>query len=190
MNDNLEIAVNFYSLRGIIDVTSIRWLDPVLYDTPADNTLNYQRDKQMLNEEDKSTKLVADLSRVCELEDSQQEWRFPTYDTLPKGSLDFLKKFRSCFMVKEVEFAHVDILVLKVQLLATRKGEIPYNKMLGIGVKVMDYDAECTNEVKKVGLLIERHCDLELRVGDLVVLYLSKSSITTNNSNNNSISKK
>ncbi len=47
--------------------------------------------------------------------------------------------------------------------------------MLGIGVKVVREEEECTREVKKVGLMIERHTDLELRVGDTLIFYLSKS---------------
>ncbi len=35
----------------------------------------------------------------------------------------------------------------------------------------MGPEAECTNEVKKVGFVIERHADLELRLGDLLVFY-------------------
>jgi hypothetical protein len=32
------------------------------------------------------------------------------------------------------------------------------------------------NEVKRLGLLIDRYVDLELRVGDLLVLYISRAS--------------
>ncbi len=186
VGDNLELAVNYYSLRGLVNVESIQWLPLTGCDTPVEeNVLTYQREKKMLTIEDKSTKLIADLSRICELEDSQPEWRSLKYEPLPEGHTQFLKLLEPFFIVKDMEYSNVDILVLKVHLLAAQKGNfapnqrgigvVPY-KAMGIGVKIVDYDDECTNEVKRTGLLIERHCDLELRVGDLLILYVSKAT--------------
>lgn len=44
-----------------------------------------------------------------------------------------------------------------------------------MGVRVVGKDEECTNEVKRLGLAIERHADVELRIGDLLIFYYSKS---------------
>lgn len=58
-----------------------------------------------------------------------------------------------------------------------------YNPYLGIPIVVKDShllnkdDSSCiTNEVKKLGLLIDRYVDLELRVGDTLVIYISRGS--------------
>jgi hypothetical protein len=45
---------------------------------------------------------------------------------------------------------------------------------IGVNIRVVSGKKDCTNEIKKKGLLIDRHCDLELRIGDLLVVYFSK----------------
>jgi len=168
INDNLEIAINLYSLRGLIDVNSIHWQKPIFSSIPLENTLTYQREKKMIEEQKElSEKIVCDLNRICELEDSQQEWRYPMYESIPENALNFLKVIEKQFLIKEILFANVDILVVKAQLIASKPGYIQYSKALGIGIKIVDWDEECTNEVKKAGLMIERHCDLEVRIGDV-----------------------
>jgi hypothetical protein len=51
------------------------------------------------------------------------------------------------------------------------------NKMLKGSNNEMEQQDQTTiiHEVKRVGLLIDRYIDLELRVGDHLVLYISKS---------------
>tara|TARA_B110000285_G_C15008509_1_gene555181 strand:+ start:939 stop:1121 length:183 start_codon:yes stop_codon:yes gene_type:complete len=51
------------------------------------------------------------------------------------------------------------------------------NKMLKGTNNEMEQQDQTTiiHEVKRVGLLIDRYIDLELRVGDHLVLYISKS---------------
>lgn len=46
------------------------------------------------------------------------------------------------------------------------------------GIQYSDEELQATtivHEVKRVGLLIDRYVDLELRVGDHLILYISKS---------------
>lgn len=51
------------------------------------------------------------------------------------------------------------------------------NKVVKGGNSEMGPEEQTTiiHEVKRVGLLIDRYIDLELRVGDHLVLYISKS---------------
>eukprot|EP00826_Nyctotherus_ovalis_P066321 TRINITY_DN9792_c0_g1_i6.p2 TRINITY_DN9792_c0_g1~~TRINITY_DN9792_c0_g1_i6.p2 ORF type:complete len:135 (+),score=40.42 TRINITY_DN9792_c0_g1_i6:613-1017(+) len=128
----------------------------------------------MQGEEDKSAKIIADLSRVCELEDTQLEWRYSQYYPLPSQNLLFINTLKSVFLVDKVDFANVDIIAVRAQLVAKRKGYLPCGKALGIGVRVVEEKEECTNEVKRAGLIIERHCDLQLRVNDVLVFYSSR----------------
>ena len=173
IGDNLEIAINFYSPRGIIDASSINWCPITLSNSPNESVLNYRREKHVFWLKDKSTKLVADLSRICELEDSQQEWRYESYYPLPPKTFNFLTRVEELFDVKAVEYSNVDILAMKFHLLAKKVGDLK-TKMLGVGIRIME--GECTNEVKKAGLAIERQCGLELRIGDLLIFYLAKPS--------------
>jgi hypothetical protein len=57
------------------------------------------------------------------------------------------------------------------------------SKRKGTGNKNKHYDMEgemlanstIVHEIKRVGLLIDRYVDLELRIGDHLVIYVSKS---------------
>jgi hypothetical protein len=42
--DTVEIAINLYSMQGLIDINSIEWLEPNLTSTPKYNVLNYDKD--------------------------------------------------------------------------------------------------------------------------------------------------
>ena len=46
-DDQIEFAINISSLRGLIDIESIEWLEPEVTPTPDKNTLTYNKD--MLN---------------------------------------------------------------------------------------------------------------------------------------------
>jgi hypothetical protein len=77
-----------------------------------------------------------------------------------------------------------------VQLQAVRAGRL-FNEFIGIPIVVKDttnarggngYSAAedeehvIVNEVKKLGLLIDRYVDLEMRLGDTLVIYISRGS--------------
>ena len=57
-----------------------------------------------------------------------------------------------------------------------------YNEFLGIQIVVKDPERSrglkdevvIVNEVKRLGLLIDRYVDLELRKGDTLVIYISR----------------
>ncbi len=125
VGDHMEIAVTYYSLRGLVDVQSIQWLPPVLLDTPEETVLTYRREKKLELESDKSTKLVADLGRVNELEDSEVEWR-PVEDVPYALKVFRLAGLRGCFQVQDAMYSNVDIYVLKLTLLAVNPGMIKH----------------------------------------------------------------
>jgi len=171
VGDNIEFAVNYFNIRGLVDINSIKWLPPVLENTPMENILNYKGTEKREKEKRTEIKVFADLSRICELEDSEMEWRDFKCDKQPKSIFPF-GKLTKCFKFEDIEYSNIDNYVLKIKL---RAQTIGYNTadLFGIGVRVVD--TECTNEVKKLGLSIERYADIELRIGDLFVFYYAKS---------------
>lgn len=76
--------------------------------------------------------------------------------------------------------AGVDGLISKIHLLALKEGRL-INDYIGMPLVVRNNvernrnDSQLIHEVKRVGLLIDRYVDLELRVGDQLILYVSKS---------------
>jgi hypothetical protein len=61
-----------------------------------------------------------------------------------------------------------------------------YNEFLGIPIVVRNTanqsknnfgdDNGLVNEVKRLGLLVDRYVDLELRIGDTLIVYISRAS--------------
>lgn len=170
--DSVEFAVPLYSLRGLIDVRSIQWLPPRLVKTPKENIMNYHRDSKLVKVGDKTTKLIADLGRISEFEDSQAVWRCIEDRAAGVNALQ-LEDARRCFHFLALEYSHVDIYVAKITLRAHTQGRIRA-ETFGIAVVVRREDEDCTREVKRVGLAIERQADLELRVGDILIAYILK----------------
>eukprot|EP00826_Nyctotherus_ovalis_P010114 TRINITY_DN12690_c0_g2_i4.p1 TRINITY_DN12690_c0_g2~~TRINITY_DN12690_c0_g2_i4.p1 ORF type:complete len:556 (+),score=135.41 TRINITY_DN12690_c0_g2_i4:147-1670(+) len=170
--DSVEFAVPFYSLRGLIDVRSIQWLPPRLIKTPKENIMNYHRDKKLVKQSDKTTKLIADLGKISEFEDSQVVWRCIEDRTAGVKALQ-LEDAKRCFEFTSLEYSHVDIYVAKITLRAHTQGRIKA-ETFGIPVVVRRECEDCTREVKRVGLTIERQIDLELRIGDILIVYISK----------------
>ena len=110
---------------------------------------------------------------MCEVEDTVSEWvplpyiREHSLTSHLKRPLD-IDTFKPSFEVGKVELGGIDFGVWRVGLRAKREGRW---EQMGIGVRVVD--GHVVNEVKRRGLLIDRGRDLEVRVGDEVVVYVS-----------------
>ena len=89
-----------------------------------------------------------------------------------------LSFFRPFFKIESYMCAGVDGLISKIHLIAMSEGRL-VNDYIGMPIvvkgKTNSGDEAIVHEVKRVGLLIDRYIDLELRVGDHLVLYISKS---------------
>ena len=60
-------------------------------------------------------------------------------------------------------------------MVAVQPGSIP-ESILGLKIIIKKQRDELSNEVKRMGYLVERKADVELRLGDVFVLYISKSN--------------
>ncbi len=156
-----------------MDIESVHWLPPSSEPTPTETLISYRGKAKREAETDRSTKVFADLSRICELEDSEQDWRDFCCEYQPSNVFPFAE-VQKCFDIRQLDYSNVDIYALKMQLVAQRRGYTGA-QIFGVGVRVVGEGEECSNEVRRFGLVIERHADVELRVGDLLIFYYSKS---------------
>jgi hypothetical protein len=58
-------------------------------------------------------------------------------------------------------------------MVAQRPGVINPRFLYGISVRVLPAQAELTNEVKRIGYIRDRECEVQIRVGDTLILYIS-----------------
>jgi hypothetical protein len=166
----------------MIDINSIQWFPPQISTPTQETVLNYSRDGKQPEVRDRVLKIFCDTHRVCELEDSVVEWYDSQYFQRQNELMD-LSFFEPIFQVKAQTCAGIDGLICKVHLVAAKEGKL-VNDYIGIPLvvknKTRGQDDEMgsgtiVHEVKRVGLLIDRYVDLELRVGDQLILYISKS---------------
>ena len=75
VGDRAQISLALASLMGSIDLASIEWQPLMVEPLPSQNTIrNYNRSYNITPDRNKFQKYFADLSRVCDLEDTVNEW--------------------------------------------------------------------------------------------------------------------
>eukprot|EP00826_Nyctotherus_ovalis_P064161 TRINITY_DN9406_c0_g4_i2.p1 TRINITY_DN9406_c0_g4~~TRINITY_DN9406_c0_g4_i2.p1 ORF type:complete len:500 (+),score=126.68 TRINITY_DN9406_c0_g4_i2:77-1576(+) len=167
--DVVEIAINYYTARGLIDPSSISW-QAIEIEKTLHSEYNFL--KPAAPNKESSTKHQVDLNRVCELETTGSEWYdskyYPMHNRINLGHL------LNCFTVDSTEFAWSDSKAFRVRLTACRSGYVR-REVAGIALSVKEFGKECVSEAKRLGLMIDRASEVQLRVGDTLVLYVSKS---------------
>jgi len=86
--------------------------------------------------------------------------------------LSFLSRL---FLITDLKYSGVDGGICKCQLLAKNPGEIKGSELCGLTVRIRDQDQDVRNEVKRIGYIRDRESDLELRIGDTLIIYISVS---------------
>ncbi len=178
VGDLVEIAINYYTPRGLIDVNSVQWEDITVEKTPPPSEIvpvglpTARTVAPTGGVEPKTPKQKVDLNRTCELETMGAEWYDSKYYKMTEPFAD-MREIGQNFIVDSIEFASLDVKACKIRLTAFRAGHIR-KELLGISTVVKSYGAECVNEAKRLGLMIDRGGEVQLRTGDTLVLYLSK----------------
>ena len=176
----------------MLDLSSVEWFIPQLSEPTKETVLNYDKDRHHQNP-DRIMKIHCDLSRICEVEDSVVEWYEADYFQGHFTKLN-LNHLASHFIIKSYQCAGVDGLICKIHLIAQKPGCLD-DPILGIPILIKqsalfrsdrrtsaisasydDDEGVLVHEVKRVGFLIDRYVDLQLRVGDSLVVYLQRAS--------------
>ena len=171
IGDNIELAINWFSLYGLLKLDTIIWQPPIIQDTKK--TIRALQAAA----QDESTKKKLHLymiSRNCEPEANSSEWYDNKYYPPPPQAIisdDFLPFLK---LIK-FEFTGSEIIVSKSTFRAEIIGIVPESvSCIGICVEIVDDNYEIKQEVKRMGLLYDRHVPIRLRVGDELVLYISR----------------
>lgn len=174
VGDGIEFAINWFSLIGLVRIDSIKWQPPLIQDTRAiQRVLSTVPDEVPRNEYDPNQKkaYLYKISRTCELETPEIEWYDSKYYTPPSRTVKF-DNFLPFLRLIKFEHAGADVVLSKNTFRAEAVGIVPEaRKAFGVGVEVREKDVR--QEVKRMGLLYDRHRPIHLRVGDIYVLYVS-----------------
>lgn len=118
-----------------------------------------------------------DCTRFCELEIVKSKWlniqgNLTDYDLIMNKIITL---FDPCFQIDNVWFDDIGYLIFKIHLTAIKKGILNSYIELGILIEVKGEKEPISNEVKKNFLIYDRKNELEVRIGDTLVFYLSKN---------------
>ena len=175
VGDSLEFAINWYSLMGLVRTDSIKWQPPLIQDTRAiQRVLSTVQEEIPRNEYDPNQKKahLYKVSRECEVEIPETEWYDAKYYTPPARAMQ-LDCFQPFLRLIKFEFAGADVILSKNTYRAEVVGIVPDSKkIVGVGVEVKK-ENDVRQEVKRMGLLFDRHRPIHLRVGDIFILYIS-----------------
>lgn len=170
IGDNIELAINWFSLFGLLRLETIIWQLPILQ-----NSQKILKSLQLTNEESLQKKFrLHQISRNSEVEVNCSEWYDSKYYPVPVQALEY-DLFLPFLKIVKFEFTGSEIIVSKSTFRAEKPGIVPESVMLiGICVEVLEENCEVKQEVKKVGLLYDRHVPIRLRIGDELIVYVSR----------------
>jgi hypothetical protein len=175
----IEFAINWYNLSGNINLDSVQWQSPVIQDTKSilknlQLTPKFPRGPQDDSEGITKKLYLYNVARHCELELSQTEWYDAKYYLKP-NQVYIYDYFYPFLRLVSSEFAGVDVTVSRNTYRAEKVGIVPDSlARIGILVEIKPKSQEIVQEVKRMGLVYDRHVPIELCVGDSFVLYISR----------------
>ncbi|CAG9330815.1 unnamed protein product [Blepharisma stoltei] len=179
VGDNIEFAINWYNLQGLLRFETIQWQPPLIQDTRAikkSHNLAPEYPPSYFEENEGISKkmYLYNVNRVCDVELGQTEWYDSKY-YFKTENIYFYDHFLPFLRLIKSQFTGVDVNVSKHTYRAEKEGIVPNSMdLIGIGIEIHNKNGEITNELKRMGLLYDRHCSLHLKIGDTLVLYISK----------------
>lgn len=81
------------------------------------------------------------------------------------------------FHIDSIEYSGVDNKVVRLQTRAKKAGYLDPN-YYSMGVLIKNQTACVRNEVKRKGILSEREVDIQLRVGDVFIIYITRTKVS------------
>ncbi|EAR97895.1 hypothetical protein TTHERM_00279830 (macronuclear) [Tetrahymena thermophila SB210] len=162
VGDNIKIQINFYGLAGMIDLKTIVWNEPQFTPIPK---IPIMLDPNEIQD--------YDPNRICEIEYLYTTWFLYSYfQNEQKIKLDFFEPY---LYLKETRCAGVDVITSKLIFQAKQPGFVPKSfENFGVRIKVVPKGEEAVCQVKKLGIFSDQENQIELRVGDIFVFYISK----------------
>lgn len=161
--------------KGLLDIKKFKWLNlrAVANQSTGINYIDIESDMHTHQNKEMDS---YDLSRYCELEIMKNKWKPLEKLTSSRQYITQIKEiFEPILNVEKVVWDDVGYTIFKFYLQAKVSGTVDSKKELGIEVKVVGKSERTVNEIKKNCLLYDRKSLLQLREGDTLVLYVSKS---------------
>lgn len=111
--------------------------------------------------------------RFCELENSVNVWK--NEKSLSNRDLidSIYKLLDKNFKILQFSYDFSRFFLFKIKLYATKPGLIARNKYLNFDIEIKSMDQELTNETQSLGILNYSNKKYQVRVGQLVIFYIT-----------------
>lgn len=154
VNDRIEIAVNLFNAKGMVDIKSIRW-SPLGASGIA--------------------------ARECPIEQELCDWYdLDSFQSQSVEKLQIPDFFTPQLMHDQTEYAGIDVAVSRTRFVASATGVVQNaDRILGSRFEVLPRHSPIILPLKRVGLQHDRFTKIQLRQGDIVNLYISQGGKMT-----------
>ena len=152
----------------MIDIRKIAWDSPIIEHIPKIQkslTTNTMRSR-------------FEIDRLCELESihGENDWIDPKYLENRGGVPWDINRFEPQLKFLEIKSAGIETSIIssRIQFKACQLGVVDdCYSIFGVNVEIVSDNDECINEVKRCGLVFDLEENLQLKVGDILVFYVS-----------------
>jgi len=181
--DSFEININILSPMGLINFENFEWIKINYFENIHPNYIDYENYKI---KKIKDTQLCdLDLSRFCEMELIKLKWI--SFEKLKNNNVinsikTFAKIINKLLNIFKVEYDDVGFYIVKIYTEAKKEGNLE-NNIIGINLKINKEEYSCCNEIRKNGLIYENGKELQVRIGDCIVFYLTFNGDNVNEEN-------
>jgi hypothetical protein len=169
LGDYIETNLNIMTEKGLMNFLEFKWTPLKTEKTPGLNFLEF-------NANYKTNREIFDYNstRICELEIIKYFWSDISKHHNHEEIIEQIRgMFEPNFKVDKIQYNNVGQLIFKVFLLACKVGQINNPEKIGITLDVVYYNNKISNEVKKNCLIFDRKNELQCRIGDTIVYYIS-----------------
>jgi hypothetical protein len=165
-NDLFVIKIPIFNRHGIID-HSVTKFNKIIYEKTPQSIIDIER--SAIN-----TKIPFDEIRSCELESMVHMWKNIKNLSNTDEIDDFKKILQKYFKIIYFNYDIANSYMFKIKLQANIPGTIKKNKYLLFNLVIRDSETPVSNDINALRLLNTINERYELRVGDILYLYLKE----------------
>lgn len=179
--DRFQLGFCFLNLNGFVEMDSLSWAKPMFISVPSNmhDFMSYNRDKQLQRFQNpraaRGLKILCDIDRICEIEDSVYEWHkfdfknnfYPTHIQMP---IEISPNLLDYFQVIEIFYNESDQHYNKRILRAIKPScekrlgsttnfnlVLQFDEAHRFSLTILPAEAPIINEIKRRGVVTDRN---------------------------------
>jgi len=200
--DRLLIGFCIYNLNGFVDISTLQWAAPSfakIHDSMV-NFLSYNREEQIQRFTDRKAarglKILCDIDRICEVEDSVYDWykfditghrktqtpiQMPI--VIPPNLFEYFEVLDVWYNESDQHYNKKLLKAIKPSFDKRPGSTTNFNLILQFderrrfSLSILPRESPIINEIRRRGVVTDRNKteeEVQIRVGDIIMLYETK----------------